>query len=728
MQKIDDNENGSSGELSEFKGGKMNKQLILMKRLCYIAFTVMIVTSLGVIGIASADWNIQPISINGSNDIHIGSMALDANGNPHIFSTGYDSINSAYYSKWNGANWENLELISNSPCFGADSNIELDSHDNPRILFYNDCWGGPVYGINYAERINNLWPITRLDTRFWTGKNNDLKLDANDNPHIIYTAIDGYLRYGKRIGGTWTITNIEKSGFADSIYQVGMALDSSGNPHAVYASVATGYLRYAKWDGSNWLFQNIEYLGNTPYWYYVFPSIVIDANGNPHLSYWNSGEKKIKYAKWDGTNWNIQIVGSGDTGRNSMAMNSKGDINIAYSDNSIKFASLSPSENTWKTEIIDNIGTYSYTIRMAIDKNDLPHVIYDLPIQSISKYAKKNYAPIVNAGPDQAVFEGDTVSFSGSFMDADTLDTHTISWEFGDGSNATGTLTPTHVYADNGAYTVTLTITDNNGGVGTDTLTVTVNNVAPIVTITGPVAGSVYAVNNPVSFTGTYFDPSTVDTHTAQWSFDSIYTPEPPQSVSGGSVITDYTFTSTGVYQVKLTVTDDDGGAGIASTVDGEDAYVMIYDPNGGFVTGGGWINSPGSACPDLCGGAAGKANFGFVSKYKKGATIPTGETKFQFKAGNLNFQITAYDGLVVSGPKAQYKGTGTINGAGDYGFLLTAIDGQKPGGGGSDKFRIKIVDKATDEIVYDNVPSDADYLDTANLQVIGGGSIVIHK
>lgn len=37
-----------------------------------------------------------------------------------------------------------------------------------------------------------------------------------------------------------------------------------------------------------------------------------------------------------------------------------------------------------------------------------------------------------------------------------------------------------------------------------------------------------------------------------------------------------------------------------------------------------------------------GKATFGFVSKYKKGATLPTGETEFQFKAGNLNFMSTS--------------------------------------------------------------------------------------
>jgi len=82
----------------------------------------------------------------------------------------------------------------------------------------------------------------------------------------------------------------------------------------------------------------------------------------------------------------------------------------------------------------------------------------------------------------------------------------------------------------------------------------------------------------------------------------------------------------------------------------------------------------------------------------------------------------------VVAGPKAQYKGNGTINGAGNYGFLLTATDEQINGGGGIDKFRIKIVDKTTDSAVYDNVIGTSENIDAANPQTIAGGSIVIHK
>jgi len=66
------------------------------------------------------------------------------------------------------------------------------------------------------------------------------------------------------------------------------------------------------------------------------------------------------------------------------------------------------------------------------------------------------------------------------------------------------------------------------------------------------------------------------------------------------------------------------------------------------------------------------------------------------------------------------------VNGHGGYGFLLSAIDGQLNGGGGTDKFRMKIWDKDTGFLVYDNQLGADDYADPTT--VIGGGSIVIHK
>ncbi len=201
-----------------------------------------------------------------------------------------------------------------------------------------------------------------------------------------------------------------------------------------------------------------------------------------------------------------------------------------------------------------------------------------------------------------------------------------------------------------------------------------------------------------MAFTGAFTD-NAGDIHTAQWTFDST-SQAGTVNESARSVTASHTFTSAGVYMVSLTVTDACGNIGTASTVGGLSAIVVIYDPSAGFVTGGGWFTSPAGAYtpnPTL----TGPANFGFVSKYEKGATVPTGQTEFQFQVASFNFHSTSYDWLVVSGAKAQYKGSGTVNNAGTYGFLLTATDGAISGGGGVDKFRIKVWNLSNSAIIF---------------------------
>ena len=92
----------------------------------------------------------------------------------------------------------------------------------------------------------------------------------------------------------------------------------------------------------------------------------------------------------------------------------------------------------------------------------------------------------------------------------------------------------------------------------------------------------------------------------------------------------------------------------------------------------------------------------------------------------DMNFHSSIYDWLVIAGAQAKFKGLGTINNEGEYGFMLTGIDGDLNGGGGADKFRIKIWDKDGDTIVYDNQMGEGD--DSNAGTEVGGGSIIIHK
>jgi PKD repeat protein len=79
---------------------------------------------------------------------------------------------------------------------------------------------------------------------------------------------------------------------------------------------------------------------------------------------------------------------------------------------------------------------------------------------------------------------GQALHFSGSFTDADLLDEHEVSWDFGDGTVSpfapatAAALAPSHAYTDTGAYTVTLWVRDAGGAVASASTPVTVQVVA----------------------------------------------------------------------------------------------------------------------------------------------------------------------------------------------------------------------------------------------------------
>lgn len=299
--------------------------------------------------------------------------------------------------------------------------------------------------------------------------------------------------------------------------------------------------------------------------------------------------------------------------------------------------------------------------------------------------AAVNDAPAASVSAPAASVEGSAVSASVSVTDADAGDTFDATWTVtknGTPYASSNTFTPD----DDGTYVVSVTVTDGSGATGTASATITVTNAAPAIgTVAGPAAS--LALGTPAAVSVSYTDAGSADTHTATFTWGDSTTST--VSCTAGTCTASRTFAAAGVYGVTIVVTDDDGA--IASTSFNS---VVVYDVTAGSVTGGGFI--------------AGKANFNVTARYDKGATAPKGNTKFEL--GNATFTSTTYEWLVVSGTTAQLRGTGTINGAGAYTFVLTATDATP------DTFRMQVWDSAGAP-VYDS-----------GAAAVVGGSIVIHK
>ena len=98
-----------------------------------------------------------------------------------------------------------------------------------------------------------------------------------------------------------------------------------------------------------------------------------------------------------------------------------------------------------------------------------------------------NVVPTLDAGADAALNEGQLLTRSLTFTDPGA-DSWTATIDYGDGSEIVtipaAELTDrafdlSHVYTDNGAFTVLVSVTDDDGGTATDTLLVTASNLTP---------------------------------------------------------------------------------------------------------------------------------------------------------------------------------------------------------------------------------------------------------
>lgn len=332
-----------------------------------------------------------------------------------------------------------------------------------------------------------------------------------------------------------------------------------------------------------------------------------------------------------------------------------------------------------------------------------------------------------------SINEGGTAALFGKVVDPGVLDVHIVTINWADGS-APAVLTLAagetvfgpvyHQYVDDDptgtpvdTYGVLGMVTDDDAA-GVASTGVTVTNLPPVVgVITAPTTPQL--IGTSVNVFAPFADAGTADMHTCVVAWGDGNTSAGAVTGSGGSgtCSASHVFVAAGVYTVTMTVTDDDTYSG-SSTL----SYIVIYG-GPGFVTAGGWLNSAaGSYYPDP--GQSGRANFGFNARNRDGLT--SGQTEFQFhRDGRMNFHSSRYDWLAVSGPWALYAGSGTINGDGDYAFLVSVIDGKKAADR-IHRLRMKIWDKVTGAVIYDNNPTAGDDYAMPTLP-INNGSIVIH-
>ncbi|MDO7868518.1 PKD domain-containing protein [Nocardioides jiangxiensis] len=145
---------------------------------------------------------------------------------------------------------------------------------------------------------------------------------------------------------------------------------------------------------------------------------------------------------------------------------------------------------------------------------------------------------------------GTTVTFDGTGSSDPDGDALAYTWEFPDGSTST-VAKPTRSWSAPGSYPVKLTVTDPYGASASTTVTVTVSNKTPVAaataTPTAPRPG------DTVTFDGTGSSDPDGDALTYRWEF--------PGGATATTAKATRTWSATGSYTAKLTVTDPYGAS-----------------------------------------------------------------------------------------------------------------------------------------------------------------------
>lgn len=175
-----------------------------------------------------------------------------------------------------------------------------------------------------------------------------------------------------------------------------------------------------------------------------------------------------------------------------------------------------------------------------------------------------NQVPVASfTESDETVYVEESINFdaSGSYDPDGSIVSY--SWDFGDGTTATG-VTVSNAYIHAGSYTMTLTVTDNRGATNTASVVKTVlaepvPNQKPVASFTE--SDEIVYINDVISFNAAdSYDPDgTIVLY--HWNFGD--------GITGTGLSVNHSYSESRMYIVTLTVTDDDGVTNTATAAKG---------------------------------------------------------------------------------------------------------------------------------------------------------------
>ena len=285
------------------------------------------------------------------------------------------------YTYKDAAGWH-FETVDSTGDVGKWTSLALHTGNMARISYRDET----NEKLKYATRTGvNSWTIEDVDTSTGAGRYTSLVLDGSGYPHISYQLHDtgnfyDDLKYAYEDAGGWHNETLEHSGTFDTTeygLHTAIALDTSGRPHISEYRLEGGVwgeLRYVYWDGSSWQKVNgpVRTIGEFDGQY---TSIALDDSDVPHIS-WYRLDVGLEYATYDGGSWDVTTVDSDGLGLGtSLVLDADGNPHISYrTSGDLMYAFYNGS--SWTIQAADISDHCGYWSSIALDSDNWPHISY----------------------------------------------------------------------------------------------------------------------------------------------------------------------------------------------------------------------------------------------------------------------------------------------------------------------------------------------------------------
>lgn len=325
-------------------------------------------------------WHIETID-SGKKGMYT-TLAVDSNDIPHIAYLD-DSEDDLRYATLDQTGWA-IEAFESPNVDGFYPSIVIDNQGRPQIT----RWIMGVRWLAYMPWTKEQdWVVTAFLPNLRVASTS-LALDhaKKQVPYIVFYDLDAaavrFARY--RVSG-WVVQTIDET-TEESVY-FPLVLDSMDLPHVVYYHAQDGLkLAIQNEDGKTWDTQVVEAGVGVG----MFPSLILDPQGNAHISYYDANHKNLKYAHQQNGKWEVQVVDdSGNVGGyTSIAINSQGIVQISYYDETNSALMLAVgNDELWQLSIVDEDGDVGKYNSLALDSQGNPHISYYDRTNRSLKYA-----------------------------------------------------------------------------------------------------------------------------------------------------------------------------------------------------------------------------------------------------------------------------------------------------------------------------------------------------